>query len=507
MIADLLKRACRGIAILAFVLVMAVYPVAAGDTILSNNSGVENENFYIEGEPSLVINGFDLTPLGLNLPVALDAVSISVNTPAPGSGIDLVVYQDGNGGSPVDATLVYRQPVALARSGINRITIDPPVIITEPVVWVGFYLPVGFHFNADQSGSSVLTYWAWTPGGTFDLNALSSAAVLGPGDGTEPVNISMNGVARITAELRTPEYEETIAGLPLGQQIVDNTPQDTSILRLYPQCDALLYDPEDIAVTASNSFSLECIVADEIDAPTAISQPPNQELDLQRAGQLYKLREQIPESLRKAGAYNTLPEPVTHCFRVPPVDLERAVIGEAHGTPEKWQILPSVRFGDIVCAEVTMANYISYFLPRTESSPPNVNLVVGWSRVNPHPLQCGTDTRIVAPIVNTGQSWFETDSGHVRLSVEDIHVQTGVTTPLIIMPINTDQLGPGARLMFEIGPVYVTNYVNDLHRLKISVDINNEIEETNEFDNSWFTEYILVYPEGSDKCAEPPEDN
>ena len=309
MIADLLKRACRGIAILAFVLVMAVYPVAAGDTILSNNSGVENENFYIEGEPSLVINGFDLTPLGLNLPVALDAVSISVNTPAPGSGIDLVVYQDGNGGSPVDATLVYRQPVALARSGINRITIDPPVIITEPVVWVGFYLPVGFHFNADQSGSSVLTYWAWTPGGTFDLNALSSAAVLGPGDGTEPVNISMNGVARITAELRTPEYEETIAGLPLGQQIVDNTPQDTSILRLYPQCDALLYDPEDIAVTASNSFSLECIVADEIDAPTAISQPPNQELDLQRAGQLYKLREQIPESLRKAGAYNTLPEP------------------------------------------------------------------------------------------------------------------------------------------------------------------------------------------------------
>ena len=146
-----------------------VFPAAAGDTILSINSGEENAVFFIKDEPSLVINGFDLTPLGLTLPTVLDAVSISVDAPVPGSSIDLVVYQDPNGGSPVDATLVRRQQVALEQTGINRIALDEAVIITEPVIWVGFYLPVDFRFHADQSGPSVLTYWAWTPASIIDL--------------------------------------------------------------------------------------------------------------------------------------------------------------------------------------------------------------------------------------------------------------------------------------------------------------------------------------------------
>ena len=118
---SLLNLSLLRIVVFACAFALVAFPAAAGDTILSHNTGVENAVFFIEDEASLVINGFDLTPLGLELPIALDTVSISVNTPVPGSNIDLVVYQDGNGGSPADATLVYRQQVTLEQTGINRI--------------------------------------------------------------------------------------------------------------------------------------------------------------------------------------------------------------------------------------------------------------------------------------------------------------------------------------------------------------------------------------------------
>ena len=495
------NRAIQAIAGMVSALLLAVHPVAAGDTILSNNSGVENAVFFVQGEPSLVINGFDLTPLAVPLPVALDAVSISVQTPVPGSAIELVVYQDGNGGSPIDSTLVYRQQVQLNQSGINRVVLAEPAIITEPVVWVGFYLPVSFRFYADQSGSSVLTYWAWTPGGAFDVSSLANAAVLGPGDGTEPVGIAMGGVARITAELRTAEYEELVDGIPLGRQILPDVMQDTSIMQPYGACESLLFDPEDITISADSSFTLDCYVVGGFDAPALVQHPEGQTLDLQRGGTLYKLRAEIPPALHVHGAVNHLPVPVTHCLRIPPGDLERAVIGEAHFVPEKWVILPSVRFGDLVCAEVTVENYISYFIPRTEESPPNVNLVVGWTKIDPHPLECGLPSSVQVPIVNTGQSWFKTDSGHIAVTVRIYHVGINSLLAERELRVNTDQFGPGMRRLIDLSPIKVETFVNELHRLEVHVDTDNEIAETNELDNVWSTEYSLIYPEGYDKCA------
>ncbi len=487
--------------VLSFALVLAVGPAAAGDTILSNNSGPENEVFYIEGEPSLVINGFDLTPLGLALPVALDVVSISVNQPVPGSPVELVVYQDGNGGSPIDATLVYRQTLAMEQSGVNRITLDEPAIITEPVVWVGFYLPVNFRFYADQSGSSVLTYWAWTPGATFDLASLGNAAVLGPGDGTDPVGIAMEGVARISAELRTADSEEVLARAPVGRQLRPATAQDTSIMRPYDACESLLYDPEDIEISAESSFTLDCFIVTEFDAPAYVVNPDDTRLDLQRGGALYKLDARIPAEQHAPGAVNWLPVPVTHCLRVPEGDLETAVLGEAHFVPEKWIILPSVRFGDMVCAEVTVSNYIAYFTPRTEESPPNVNLVVGWTQIDPHPLVCGLNTSIQAPIANTGQSWFKTDSGYVTVAARVIHVASGTILQERSIRVNTDQFGPGTRPVIELGPVQIETFVDELQRIEVFADYDNEIQEINEADNTWTTDYVLKYPDGFEKCA------
>ncbi len=506
-----MRRAPLAIGIIAIAAVLFLGRAAAGDTVLVNNSGDGNAVFYIEGEPSVVINGFDLTPLGVGLPVALDAVSISVATIVPGGNIDLLVYQDGNGGSPVDATLIYREQVGIGLTGVNRIELSEPAIITEPVVWVGFNLPVGFEFYADTSGASVLTYWAWTTGGAFELSALSTAQVLGPGDGSEPVNIAMDGIARITAELRTPATEEVSAGIPLGRQILPNVVQDTSIMRAYPSCGSLLFDPEDIEITARSSFSLDCEIQHGFHSPWAVAQPQDYSLEVLRMGTLYKLSSLIPQELHVAGAVNALPEPVTHCMRVPAEDLTVAVMGEVRAaippahSPENWVILPTVRFGDLICAEVTEANYVTYFVPETPESPQNVNLVIGWTEINPFPLYCGLDASINVPIVNTGQDWFDTDDGKITVVVQDFHVASGIASAERRFDIGPSQLGPGARQFFNLGPFLVDAYRNDLHRIQIIVDADNEVDEFNEADNSWIGEYFLGYAPGHQVCGPYPE--
>ena len=493
---------------------IAALPVAAEDALLSNNSGAENAVFYIQDEPSLVINGFDLTPVGVQLPTAIIAVSISVDAPVPGSFIQLVIYQDANGGSPVDATLVYRQPVSLDAAGVNRVVLDKPALITEPVVWVGFYLPIDFRFHADQSGSSVLTYWAWTPGGSFDLASLASAEVLGPGDGSDPVGIAMDGIARITAETRTPEYDEMAAAFTLTEQLPEQlastVAQDLSALRVYDNCDLLLHDPADHSLNVARSFPLDCRVAEAYEAPNQIANPADQILEADRAGPLYKLSTYLSDDQRVPGRFSQLPVRVTHCMRVPSGDLERAVIAEVRESEtagERWFILPTARINDVICAEVSVAHYLSYFVPRTVESAPNVNLVVGYPRVEPHPLVCGVGAMVYVPVVNTGLNWFDTPSGQVGVALEDYHVLSGTSTARYVLQVNTDQFGPGVRRVLELGPIAVTFNVNELHRLEVRIDDANAVAEVNEVDNIWFSEYVLApytLDEESD-CADPDE--
>ena len=332
--------------------------------------------------------------------------------------------------------------------------------------------------------------------------------MLGPGDGSAPVGIQMDGIARISAELRTPQYEEMEASLPLDQQIVANIAQDTSVLEIYDGCGTLLYDPADTNLSRAKAFSLSCRVAYEVEAPTVVANPQNQLLDVQRTGHLYKLSTSLREDQLVAGKTSQLPVRTTHCFRIAPGDLERAVIGEVRESQqwgERWHILPSVRFNDIVCAEVSVASYVSYFLPRTAESPPNVNLALGWTRVNPHPLVCGLPARLQVPLINTGQSWFKTASGHVKLTVQDFHVKSGIPTMTYIMQINTETLGPGNHHLVEMGPVTVRQFYDELHRLEVRVDDDNEIQEINESDNVWFTEYMLAPYRSSLKCPTAEE--
>jgi hypothetical protein len=361
---SLFKRLLFPMLLILLLGLLATLPAGAGDFVLSNNAGTGTSTWFISGEPSLVMNGFDLNARGIQLPTQIDRVSIDVEQAVPGSAVTLVIYQDANGGSPVDASIVYQQGVSITGPGVFTATLTSPVTITQPVVWIGFYLPVNFRFRADTSGTSVLTYWAWQPGSTFNLTSLNTAGVLGPADGSAPVSINMGGVAKITAELITGGTAPTATVTPGGtgttspvgtgtpiRQVIGPSGVDLSPLVPYDFCLTVLRDTADILVTYRNNVRFFCRVVDSRLSPPA----PN---GYTRAGVLYDIFVFGVES-----GVTRLPYAVTHCIRPDGNDLDRAVMGLAFGAPRQWRILPTVRFGDIVCAELRWAGNISYFLP------------------------------------------------------------------------------------------------------------------------------------------------
>lgn len=330
--------------------------VSAGEITLSVNSGNDNTVWFITGEQTLVINGFDLTSVpNLTLPAQIDRVSIDVNTPVPGANATVVIYEDPNGGSPVDARLVSQNQVQITESGRYTYTLSEPVTITSPVVWIGFYLPVDFHFHADTSGSSVLTYWGWTSGGTFSLNDLSTAGVFGPSDGSAPVNINLGGKARITAEITSGAADGTTpppaaSDTPSGGQGVD-----MSVMRPYSEiaCAAVLKDYADINISLQGRVSTHC-------STDWVQYAPSAPAGYFRRGQTYEISMYLDDG-RPVSDF--LDAKITHCLRPAAEDLNRAVIGYAYGSPRTWNIRPTLRFGDFVCAEIGQGGYLAYFVP------------------------------------------------------------------------------------------------------------------------------------------------
>lgn len=338
---------------LMIVLATTILPASAGDVILNINSGTDSTVWFISGEASLVMNGFDLDAAGVTRPAAIDKVSIEVNTPVPGASIDVLIYEDANGGSPVDARLVSQTQVDIREAGTFTLTYPTPVVVNQRAVWIGFYLPVNFRFLADASGSSVLTYWGWTTNSRFDVNNLASAQILGASDGSAPVNINLGGKARITAEITT--GQTTAPAAPGGVQTA-NVPGDFfNIMRQYqyPACDTLLYDREDIDIGYNGSISSTCSLA-------WIGYNPPNPANYRQQQLLYEVTFYNDKGQVQTGE---LPLRITHCIRPNAADIDRAVIGVAYGSPRRWHIKPSLRFGDLVCAEIGNGGYLAYFVP------------------------------------------------------------------------------------------------------------------------------------------------
>lgn len=343
----------KGLLFLVLISLLSVVPASAGERVISVNVGEGNASWFISGEPSLVMNGFDLQSLGIARPAVIDRISISVDVPVPGASVTAVVYQDANGGSPIDATLAGQTQVTINASGVFTVTFPTPVTINQPVVWIGFYLPVNFRFFADTSGTSVLTYWAWTPGGTFDVAQLASAAVLGPSDGTAPVNLNLNGKARITAEITGANGSTAGGAAPAAGTTPQITAASIASLQPYPGCAAALWDTADEIISLRDEINLHC-------REVPGWQSPSSPMGYVRRGMLYDI-----QIFRENGnvVLGRLDVRVTHCIRPDAAELSSAVLGVAWGSPRVWQILPSVVFGDLVCAEVRRGGNLSYFVP------------------------------------------------------------------------------------------------------------------------------------------------
>lgn len=324
--------------------------------ILDNNAGIRSTIWEIQGEPTLVMNGFDLTPSPLRLPVLIENINIDIFTPVTNELVDVVVYQDPNGGSPVDAQLVASTQVTINQDGIFTVQFPSPVVVDSPIVWIGFYMPPGMVFRADRQGSSVLTYWAWTPDQLFDLRDLSQATIFGPSDGTAPVNIDIDGVARIRAEAISANATITDTFLLDNLDPVEQVDR-LDVLINYSGCPTLFKDETDIAVSYDNSITSNCREVESWNAPRA---PTGFTRRTNARNIVYDLSFFDDDGQVIVG---DLPIPVTHCVTPALNEQPSAVIGIAYGSPRRWEFLPSERFGNLVCAEVPRGGSLSYFTP------------------------------------------------------------------------------------------------------------------------------------------------
>lgn len=335
------------VVVLLCLLMLTALPISAQEQTLSLNGNSQNAVWFISGEASLVMNGFDLNAAGIALPATISAVSISVETPTPGTAVDVVIFQDANGGSPVDAALAGQTQVDITQAGVFTVNFPTPVTVSQPAVWVGFYLPVNFEFLADTSGSSVLTYWAWTPNGRFDVTNLASAQVLGPSDGSAPVNIDMGGKARISLEIAAAGE-----GVNAVAQTIGAADISMSVLQTFAECQALQWDTADEYVSYRDNLNVHCR---EVSSQYVAPAPEG----YTRRGVAYDM-----QFYQQSGIVSgRLPIAVTHCIRPAAEDLDRALVGNAYGFPRTWRILPTQRYGDVVCAEIRRGGNLAYFVP------------------------------------------------------------------------------------------------------------------------------------------------
>lgn len=464
----------------------------AGTITLSNNSGTSSDAFFIEGEPTLVMNGFDLGALNLGNSVVIDVVTIAVQQAVPSVPVQVLIYEDANGGSPIDAALAYQTEAVIQTGGTAFVQLPEPVVTSAPVVWVGFYLPAGFRFFADNSGSSVLTYWAWTPGSSFNLNDLTSAQVFGPADGSDPVAIDQGGVARITAEI-TPLNASGLTGdgtndegIPVGVQI-DGGDADLSLLSIYPFCgDSLLYDAQDVNLSARRRFTTHCradlgsfspgtfINADDLPANV-----PSYE----RRGFFYEVfvnGDTAPNSSEE------MLVPVTHCLRPQQGEVPTAVMGVAYGAPREWEILPTVRYGEWICAEVTHAGFLSYFVPRTgDEETLNADL---YFVSTPYLFgeQFNTDNGFVCLYPYTvfynvrNEGFVPTPETVVRVQLSNQRTGTIMLSAdyllISVLPGETEDFA-------QMGFTMPDTFINETTRVRITIDPDNRVAELDESNN------------------------
>lgn len=193
-----------------------------------------------------------------------------------------------------------------------------------------------------------------------------------------------------------------------------------------------------------------------------------------------------------------LKNPVTHCIRPEQIDLDVAVIGIGYGAPREWEILPTQRYGEMICAEVTHQGFISYFVPRTGAEETiNADLYIVSSPYfeaieseSDRGFYCGYRYTLNYAIHNEG--FVATSAGVVRLRFNNI--RTGVLTREYTFDL--PPIAPGDTVDFsQFGLRMPETYYNETHRMSLTVDAGNTSVEMNE-DNNVYTEDFLIIQTG-----------
>jgi hypothetical protein len=337
-----------------------------------------------------------------------------------------------------------------------------------------------------------LTYWAWTPNGGFNSDNLDQAAILGPADGTAPVNINMNGIARITAEVSPPVATSsgfTKESAPIGRQIPGPTTVDFSSMIAYPFCSTVFYDGEDLSLSASSAFTLTCR-ADVLQAnPGTIRNLADAAEGIggfERSGYIFDI---FAGGNFRANATDNerLRVPVTHCISPNAEHLESAVLGIAYGVPKDWTILPTMRLGDLICAEVTHVGSLSYFTPRSgQEAALDANLkFIRLPRFQLEDTGCNVANRLEYVVHNEG---LETTPATTVL-VQIIHVRTGGL--MFVQEYGLDPLRGGGTIETSKPFRLPRNFSNEIHQIIITIDPALSVAERNESDNVNYVNFIL----------------
>jgi hypothetical protein len=273
-------------------------------------------------------------------------------------------------------------------------------------------------------------------------------------------------------------------------------------MNTYEYCgDRLLVDPQDIKISARDRFTLHCRVdlgsfspgtfINEDELPAAV---PSYE----RRGFFYEVfvnGETVP------GSSEELLVPVTHCLRPEQGELANSVVGIAYGAPRQWEMLPTVRYGEWVCAEFTHQGFVSYFVPRTgEESTLNADLYfVSVPYLEPEEgystrgLLCGYRYTIHYVVHNEG--FVPTPQSVVRFQF--INERTGTVSSSIDIPLLPMAPGETRDLTYTRWKAPLV-FFNETHTITYTIDPYVGMPELDESNNSYRETGVLLLQTG--KC-------
>lgn len=123
--------------------------------------------------------------------------------------------------------------------------------------------------------------------------------------------------------------------------------------------------------------------------------------------------------------------------------------------------------------------------PATDTPVPRANLAGSTPALTPSQPICNQQFQVLANITNNGSA--RTNSS-AQVLIQNIHVASGQVQAEAIRAI--PQLDPGQN--YVVGADFtISTFYNEEHRIVVTIDVNNEVIETDTSDNVLTTTYVL----------------